>query len=178
MDTFFARIGLGCGRLRAGAEESNSRRVLEAAVECGIRYFDTAPYYGSESVLGRGLRGMREEVELCTKVGMPGSTPDTAAQLRASAIAALRGVLPDGAPAWLKQMRRVPPRTAQRGYGDFDPALIRSSVLQSLERLDTARLDCLMLHEPRLSDPTPEAERLLRELVREGIAIRLGVGTG
>jgi hypothetical protein len=153
--------------------------VLEAAMECGIRYFDTAPYYGSESVLGRGLRGMRAEIQLCTKVGMPGSTPNSAARLRASVIAALRGVLPDGALGWLKQMRRVPPRTAaQRGYGNFDAASIRSSVRQSLDKLDTDRLDCLLLHEPRMSDPTEAAERELRELVREGIVIRLGVGTG
>jgi len=177
---FLARIGLGCARLRAGAEESNSRRVLDAAVECGIRYFDTAPSYGSESVLGRGLRGMRREVQVCTKVGLPGSTPNSAGRFRALVITAMRGVLPEGALSWLKQVRRTPMRTAatQRGYGNFDATLIRSSVQESLEKLDTDRLDCLMLHEPRMSDPTPEAERVLRELVREGIAARLGVGTG
>jgi hypothetical protein len=51
-------------------------------------------------------------------------------------------------------------------------------VQESLAKLDTDRLDCLMLHEPRMSDPTPEVERVLRELVREGVAARLGVGTG
>jgi Aldo/keto reductase family len=180
VNTFLARIGLGCGRLRAGAEESNSRRVLDAAVECGIRYFDTAPSYGSESVLGRGLRGIRREVQVCTKVGLPGSEPNSAGRVRALAITAMRGVLPDGALSWLKRVRRAPARTtaAPRGYGNFDAALIRSSVQESLAKLDTDRLDCLMLHEPRMSDPTPEVERVLRELVREGAAARLGVGTG
>lgn len=180
MNTFLTRIGLGCGRLRAGAEESNSRRVLDAAVECGIRYFDTAPSYGSESVLGRGLRGIRQEVQVCTKVGLPGSEPNSAGRVRALAITAMRGVLPDGALGWLKRVRRVPVRTTppQRGYGNFDAASIRSSVQESLAKLGTDRLDCLMLHEPRMSDPTPEVERVLRELVREGIAARLGVGTG
>jgi Aldo/keto reductase family len=179
VNTFLTRIGLGCGRLRAGAEESNSRRVLDAAVECGIRYFDTAPSYGSESVLGRGLRGIRREVQVCTKVGLPGSEPNSAGRVRALAITAMRGVLPDGALSWLKRVRRAPVRTAtQRGYGNFDAALMRSSVQESLAKLDTDRLDCLMLHEPRMSDPTPEVERVLRELVREGIAARLGVGTG
>jgi hypothetical protein len=165
--------------LRAGAEESNSRRVLEAAVECGIRYFDTAPYYGSEGVLGRGLRGMRREIQLCTKVGLPGSTPDPAANLRGSVISALRAVLPDSALGWVKRRRRVPAGTpAPRGYGNFDVGSIRSSVHQSLEKLDTDHVDCLMLHEPRMSDPTQETEQLLRDMVREGTAIRLGVGTG
>jgi hypothetical protein len=180
VNTFLPRIGLGCGRLRAGAEESNSRRVLDAAVECGIRYFDTAPSYGSESVLGRGLRGIRREVQVCTKVGLPGSAPNSAGRVRALVITAVRGVLPDGALNWLKRVRRAPVRTtaAQRGYGNFDAALIRSSVQESLAKLDIDRLDCLMLHEPRMSDPTPEVERVLRELVDEGIAVRLGVGTG
>jgi hypothetical protein len=180
MNTFLARLGLGCGRLRAGAEESNSRRVLDAAVECGIRYFDTAPSYGSEKVLGRGLRGIRQEVQVCTKVGMRGSKPNSAARVRALTITAMRGVLPDGALNWLKHVRRAPMRTtvAQRGYGNFDAASIRSSVQESLEKLETDRLDCLMLHEPRLSDPTQEVESLLRGLVHEGIAARLGVGTG
>ena len=180
MNTFLPRLGLGCGRLRAGAEEWNSRRVLDAAVECGIRYFDTAPSYGSERVLGRGLRGIRQEVQVCTKVGMPGSKPNSAGQARALAITAMRGLLPDRALNWLKQVRRAPLRAtaARRGYGNFDAALIRSSVQESLEKLDTDRLDCLMLHEPSMSDPTLEVESLLRELVREGIAARLGVGTG
>jgi hypothetical protein len=153
--------------------------VLDAAMECGIRYFDTAPSYGSESVLGRGLRGIRREVQVCTKVGLPGSAPNSAGRVRALAITAMR-VLPDGALSWLKRVRRAPVRTTatQRGYGNFDAALIRSSVQESLAKLGTDRLDCLMLHEPRMSDPTPEVERVLRELVREGIAAQLGVGTG
>ena len=56
------RLGFGCGRLRAGLEERNSRRLIEAALERGIRYFDTAPSYGdgaSERVLGLGLREVR-----------------------------------------------------------------------------------------------------------------------
>jgi Aldo/keto reductase family len=148
-------------------------------MECGIRYFDTAPSYGSESVLGRGLRGIRREVQVCTKVGLRGSAPNSAGRVRALAITAMR-VLPDGALSWLKRVRRAPVRATatQRGYGNFDAALIRSSVQESLAKLDTDRLDCLMLHEPRMSDPTPEVERVLRELVREGIAAQLGVGTG
>src|ERR1700733_12085806 len=148
-------------------------------MECGIRYFDTAPSYGSESVLGRGLRGIRREVQVCTKVGLRGSAPNSAGRVRALAITAMR-VLPDAALSWLKRVRRAPVRATatQRGYGNFDAALMRSSVHESLAKLDTDRLDCLMLHEPRMSDPTPEGERVLRELVREGIAARLGVGTG
>jgi hypothetical protein len=179
MDSFEARVGLGCGRLRDGVEESNSRRLLDAAVDCGIRYFDTAPSYGSERILGRGLRGLRNEVQLCTKVGLPGSARNSAVTFRALALTTLRAVLPDTALSKLKQARRTPVRTIvkERRYGNFDVTLMRSSVQQSLENLETERLDCLMLHEPSMSDPTPEVEQLLREWVRKGVALRLGVGT-
>jgi hypothetical protein len=181
MDSFVARIGLGCGRLRDGIEESNSRRLLDAALDCGIRYFDTAPSYGSERILGRGLRGLRNEVQLCTKVGLPGSTrKSAAATLRALALTTIRTVLPDAALGRLKRARRAPmrPIVKERKYGNFDVTLMRSSVQQSLEQLETERLDCLMLHEPSMSDPTLEVEGLLRDWVRQGITLRLGVGTG
>jgi hypothetical protein len=176
-----ARIGLGCGRFRGGFEESNARRILDAALDCGIKYFDTAPSYGaSERILGRGLRGLRSQVELCTKVGLYGAaTPSTAGTLRGLVLTAVRAVLPDGAIDKLKQRRPAPKAATpkQRGYGNFDLALIRPSVERSLEALETGYLDCLMLHEPRLTDPTQELAELLRKLVHEGLAVRLGVGT-
>jgi hypothetical protein len=179
-----ARIGLGCGRFRGGFEESNARRLLDAALKCGIKYFDTAPSYGaSERILGRGLRGLRGQVELCTKVGLYGAAasaaPNTVETLRGLVLTAMRTVLPDAAIDKLKQRRRAPkPATPkQRGYGNFDLALIRPSVERSLEALETGYLDCLMLHEPRLTDPTQELAELLGKLVHEGLAVRLGVGT-
>jgi hypothetical protein len=182
MDEFMARIGFGCGRLRGGVEESHSRRLLDTALDCGIRYFDTAPSYGggaSERILGQGLRGLRNQVQLCTKVGLAGSTPTAAATLRALIFTTMRTILPDSALGKLKNARRVQTRTipTERKYGNFDVNSTRSSVQQSLERLETEYLDCLMLHEPRVSDPTQEVAQLLGELVREGKAVRLGVGT-
>ena len=181
MGSLSTRIGLGCGRFRGGFEESNARRLLDTALDCGIKYFDTAPSYGaSERILGRGLRGLRSQVELCTKVGLYGAAaPSTAGTLRGLVLTAMRTVLPDGTIDKLKQARHAPkPATAkQRGYGNFDLALIRPGVERSLEALETGYLDCLMLHEPRLTDPTQELTELLRKLVHEGLAVRLGVGT-
>jgi hypothetical protein len=180
VSNLMAQLGLGCGRLRGGREESNSRRVLDAALECGIRYFDTAPSYGSEAVLGRGLRGMGREVQVCSKVGLPPGAADSGRTIRAAALAALRRVLPDAALDALKKLPGASPRTVTkaRGYGSFEAASIRSSVQQSLERLQRDRLECLLLHEPRMTDPAPEAALILERLVGEGMAVRLGVGTG
>jgi hypothetical protein len=183
MDEFLARIGLGCGRFRGGFEESNSRRLLDVALDCGIKYFDTAPSYGggaSERILGRGLRGLRSQVQLCTKVGLYASAPRTVEKLRGLVLTAMRTVLPDAVLDQLKQGRRRPQKPAvakQRGYGNFDPTLIRPSVERSLEALETGYLDCLMLHEPRMSDPTQDLAQLLGMLVHERLVIRLGVGT-
>lgn len=70
------RLGLGCaplGDLFAEVGEANARQVLQAAWDAGIRYFDTAPYYGhgkSEHRLGEFLRGRpREQFTVSTKVG-------------------------------------------------------------------------------------------------------------
>lgn len=182
MDGFLARIGFGCGRLRGGVEEPNSRRLVEAALESGIRYFDTAPAYGggaSERILGKSLRGLRGEVELCTKVGLMGSPPAAGAQLRALALTALRAVLPVSALQRLKPRPQGAGQAAQkpREYGNFDVTLIRSSVARSLQELQTEYVDCLMLHEPRPTDPAPPAAQCLASLVGEGRARRLGVGT-
>jgi aryl-alcohol dehydrogenase-like predicted oxidoreductase len=66
-------VGLGCNnfgwRLNAGATE----RVVHAALDAGVDFFDTADIYGtgqSEEYLGRALGRKRSQVVLATKFGM------------------------------------------------------------------------------------------------------------
>jgi len=69
-------IGLGCAPI-AGlyqeCSEETARATLDFAWESGIRYFDTAPFYGaglSEERTGRFLRGKpRDDFVFSTKVG-------------------------------------------------------------------------------------------------------------
>jgi hypothetical protein len=76
--------------------EAAARQVEDAlrhAVERGVNYFDTAPGYGgglSESMYGRALRPMRDQVVLATKV-----TGQTAAEVSASVEASLRRLQTD-----------------------------------------------------------------------------------
>src|SRR5215470_7412083 len=66
------RVGFGCARLFAGSEFKASTRLIEAALDRGIRHFDTAPSYGggqSEDVLGTVLAGV-QGVTIATKVGI------------------------------------------------------------------------------------------------------------
>ena len=71
------RIGLGCAVLGTPPptlSDADAERVIVAAIERGIRFFDVAPLYGgglAEERLGRALRGLpRDEYVLCTKAGV------------------------------------------------------------------------------------------------------------
>jgi D-threo-aldose 1-dehydrogenase len=86
-------MGLGTASLAGNVSpvsEDEGRTLVAKAYEKGVRYFDTAPFYGygkSEHVLGDGLRERKDWV-LSTKVGRllkPRPVPQTAAELRASA---------------------------------------------------------------------------------------------
>ena len=64
--------GLGCGghsRLGQsyGATEAESVAVVHQALDLGINLIDTAQAYDTESIVGKALRGRRDEVVLSTK---------------------------------------------------------------------------------------------------------------
>jgi aryl-alcohol dehydrogenase-like predicted oxidoreductase len=66
-------VGLGCNNFgrRIGADRTAA--VLEAALDAGITFFDTADIYGgagaSEELMGATLEGRREEFLIATKFG-------------------------------------------------------------------------------------------------------------
>ena len=68
------RIGLGCmGMLTADADESESIRTIHRAIDLGVTLIDTAEIYGpftNEELVGRALKGRRDEVVLATKFGL------------------------------------------------------------------------------------------------------------
>jgi aryl-alcohol dehydrogenase-like predicted oxidoreductase len=60
-------ISLGSGRIRP---ENDGETIARAAIDRGVNYFDTAPDYaatGSETVLGRAVKGRRDRMFLATK---------------------------------------------------------------------------------------------------------------
>jgi len=63
-------VGLGCNNFGARADEEKSKAVIAAALDAGITLFDTADSYGitkSELILGKYLKGHRDEVVIATK---------------------------------------------------------------------------------------------------------------
>src|SRR6188472_4042830 len=65
-------VGLGCNNFGRRSDEEASRAVIDAALDAGVTFFDTADIYGdglSETFIGRALRGRRDRVVLATKFG-------------------------------------------------------------------------------------------------------------
>jgi aryl-alcohol dehydrogenase-like predicted oxidoreductase len=88
--------GLGCNNFGWRIDAAASARVVDAAMDAGINFFDTADIYDqghSEEFLGRALRGRRERAVVATKFGMKmegigqGAKPE---YVRQSAEASLR----------------------------------------------------------------------------------------
>jgi len=66
-------VGLGCNNFGWRIDEEASARVVHAALEAGVNFFDTADIYGgtrSEEFLARALGRRRDEVVVATKFGM------------------------------------------------------------------------------------------------------------
>lgn len=80
-------IGLGCNNFGRALDAAGTERVVHAALDAGITYFDTASNYGdgqSEGLLGAALGPRRDDVVIATKFGVPvpgwegsgGASPD------------------------------------------------------------------------------------------------------
>jgi aryl-alcohol dehydrogenase-like predicted oxidoreductase len=91
-------VGLGCNNFGGRIDEAATRLVVDAAIEAGVTFFDTADIYGnaggSEELLGRVLQGRRDRIVLATKFGKPmgdgAERRGTRAYLRAALDASLR----------------------------------------------------------------------------------------
>jgi aryl-alcohol dehydrogenase-like predicted oxidoreductase len=92
-------IGFGCMGLSSvygAADEATSIQVIHRALELGVTFLDTADIYGgggNEELVGRAIKGRRDQVVLATKFGnrIRGSWADG------------KGYDIDGSPAYVKQ---------------------------------------------------------------------------
>lgn len=135
-------IGLGCNNLgREGtptATQEGTDALVDAAIEAGVTFFDTADAYGarpglSEERLGAALRGRRDDVVVATKFGMP-----------------MRGE--NGRDFRARGSRRYVVRAAEA----------------SLRRLGTDWIDLYQFHTPDPLTPIEETLAALDDLVRDG----------
>jgi methylglyoxal reductase len=149
-------IGLGAwaigGWMWGGQEDSQSIRAVHAALDAGINFIDTAPIYGfgrSEQVIGKAIKGRRDEVVLATKCGLhwEGNEPRQGAYHFSSDE---HGI----------QSKENATRDVYR-YLSGDA--IRKEVEASLRRLGVETID---LYQTHWQDPTTHIEETMSTLVR------------
>ncbi len=78
-DISVAEIGLGLWAVQGSewgnADDKESLEAIEKALEMGVNFFDTSDVYGdghSEELLGKAMKGRREEFVVSTKIGWRG----------------------------------------------------------------------------------------------------------
>ncbi|HYI51447.1 MAG TPA: aldo/keto reductase [Microbacterium sp.] len=135
-------VGLGCNNFgRPGTKSqtlAGTVEVLDAAIDAGVTFLDTADMYGgepglSETLMGEALQGRRDRVVLATKFGHPGRDMGYA----------------------------VTAAKTSRSY-------VRVAVEASLTRLRTDWIDLYQLHVPDAATPIEETISVLEDLVAEG----------
>ena len=108
-------VGLGCNNFGWRIDAGASAKVIDAAIESGVTFLDTADRYGkgqSEDFLGRALGKRRHQVVLATKFGMeiePGQQGASAKYVREAVEASLRRLRIDRID--LYQLHQPDPRT-------------------------------------------------------------------
>lgn len=136
-------IGLGCNNLAGRLDHDASMRVVHAALDQGITFFDTADVYPlgksgmSEQYLGEALGNRRKDVVIATKFGSPRQRP--------------AGVVPG---------------SGVQGGGSR--RYIMHAVETSLRDLRTDFIDLYQMHRPDPSTPIAETVRALDDLIRQG----------
>ncbi len=68
-----SEVGLGCNNFGMRIDAKETQAVVDAALDAGVTFFDTADIYGatkSEEFLGKALGKRRQDITLATKFGM------------------------------------------------------------------------------------------------------------
>ena len=182
-------VGIGCNNFGARIDETRTEQVIDAALEHGVNFFDTADTYAngrSEELIGQSLGGRRSNVIIATKFGleMPGAgkgaRPEyvkrafeaSLRRLRTDYVDLYQQHVPDpdvpiaetlGALDDLAKAGRV----REIGCSNFSAAQLRDADLVA-RRFGYARFVSVQ-NEYSLLDREPEAE-VLGECTRQGMA--------
>ena len=142
----FGTWGLGGGAVWSDRQPTarETAELLAAASGLGINYIDTAPVYGtgaSEQILGAAMRGRRNEFVLQTKCSLN----------------------------WRGEGGRFEyERDGHTVMRDHRPEAIRKDVEDSLRRLQTDWIDCMVVHRMSETVPVEDTMGALNRLREEG----------
>ena len=140
--------GLGCNNFGWRIDEAQTQRVVDAALEAGINFFDTADIYDkghSEEYLGRALLGnRRSQVVIATKFGM--KFDETRSGARPESPPSRRG---QPATAWHRLHRSVPNPSARSGtpIADTLGALEELKSAGKVREIGCSNFNVAQLHE-------------------------------
>ncbi|MEV4066037.1 aldo/keto reductase [Nonomuraea dietziae] len=128
--------------------------ALRHALEEGGTHIDTSDAYGpdghNERLVGRAIRGRRDEVVVATKFGL---------------------AVPEGV-----ETRSIPVGYAFGELrGNADPALVRGYAERSLRNLGTDVIDLYYLHYPDPGVPVEDTMGAVADLVRAGLVRHAGL---
>jgi aryl-alcohol dehydrogenase-like predicted oxidoreductase len=88
-----SEICLGTMTFGHGTDQAEANRIVDLAFDAGVNFFDTANAYGgghSELMLGKALKGRRQDAVICTKVFNPmGSGPNDSGMSRVHILRAI-----------------------------------------------------------------------------------------
>ncbi len=147
-------IGFGAaaiGNLYAPVDDRDARAAVEDALRRGIRYFDTAPYYGyglSEERLGCALASASaRDVVISTKVGRLIVSAETGGTLPAEGFAV----------------------SGRQAVFDYSHDGVLRSFEASLRRLRRDRVDVLLLHDVGRETHGERHEAMLRQALEEAL---------
>jgi aryl-alcohol dehydrogenase-like predicted oxidoreductase len=155
-DTSVSAIGYGAMvliGLYGEVDEAQGERVIRHALERGVNFIDSADAYGvdgaNERLVGRALRGRRDDVVVATKFGI--------------------------VPADSPHANRVSASYSNEIWVDARPERVREAAEQSLSRLAVDAIDLYYLHFPDPGRPIEETVGAMAELVQEGKVRHLGL---
>ncbi len=171
-------LGFGCANLFREPHSTRRQRLLETALDAGIRHFDASPMYGLglvERELGRFARGRRNRIVIATKFGI---TPAPPARVLARVQGPVRRLF-DAVPALREQTRpsAADPRSGAAGAllyraSGYDARAARASLERSLRELRLDYVDILFLHDPMPGDVRSDDVRGYLESARAAGRIR------
>ena len=185
----FSRIGIGCHKLHGGFEKKRSYKIICAALDNNINYFDTAPRYGdSEILLGEFLKG-NNEVFISSKVGLSRLNHSRLQKIQSYFKREVKLVLKNN----FEFARRFFDNKLQMRYQEDikklnlssnpkKPCLIlreneiRASLTSSLRNLKRSHLDLFFLHEPEQYLNVEEIIDIFANLKNEGLIRFYGLG--
>lgn len=183
-------VGLGCNNFGGRIDYDATVAVIDAALDAGINFFDTADVYGgngkSEEFMGRALQGRRDRVLIATKFGNKmdgageGAHPD---YIRVAVENSLRRLQTDVID--LYQIHKPDPtvpiadtlgaldelvkagKVREIGCSNYTADMLRES--EAVTRSGAARYESVQNHYSMLTRD-PESDGVLAECARQGLA--------